>query len=101
MRCTECGRAVRPQGANPLEFPGTILIAAKGMCWACYRPRSKGAESVASVVDLSEEPVVPVRVLLRPSAFRQLLAHADKRDTTVGALLSLLADASLKPKRGA
>lgn len=35
--------------------------------------------------------------MINAATYRQLLAHADKRRTTVAVLLSQLADASIKP----
>lgn len=46
---------------------------------------------------MSDEPSVPIKTWLRPSTYRQFVAHAAQRRITVGELLSRLADASLKP----
>lgn len=48
---------------------------------------------------MNDPRIVPVKTWLRPETYRQLQAHADRRETTVAGLLSSLADASLKPKQ--
>lgn len=98
--CVSCRARVRPPKTKLADYPGTVLLAARGRCWACYQSASKRGALTAPVVS-DEAPSVPVRTLLRQSTFRQLLAHADARKVTVGELLCMLADASLKPKKGA
>lgn len=43
------------------------------------------------------DPIVPIRTLLRPATYRALEVVARERDTTVGSLLSLLADRAVAP----
>lgn len=94
MRCGSCARPMRPQRASEEDYPGTVLVAARGLCWACYRSGIK-----EPVFSPTEEPSVPVRTFLRPSVYRELMKHGQVRGKTVAELLSMLADASLS-KRG-
>lgn len=48
---------------------------------------------------MSEQRIVPVKTWLRPDTYRKLDAHAQRRSTTVDALLSNLADAVATPPR--
>lgn len=44
---------------------------------------------------MTEQRIVPVKTWLRPDTYRKLDAHAQRRSTTVDALLSTLADAAI------
>ena len=48
---------------------------------------------------MSDQRIVPVKTWLRPDTYRKLDAHAQRRATTVDALLSTLADAATTPPR--
>lgn len=44
-----------------------------------------------------DSPSVLVKTYLRPSTYRELYGHGQRRGATVGELLSKLADASIRP----
>jgi len=53
-----------------------------------------------SMPDPDAPPSVLVKTFLRPYTYRQLTGHAAQRGLTLSELLSLLADASLRPVDG-
>lgn len=92
MNCAKCERPMRPYGAKAEDHPGTVARAVIDVCRSCYQRRGGQAPAVAA-----DAPVVPVKTFLRPSTYKQLTGHAANRGMSLPNLLSLLADAALKP----
>lgn len=102
MTCIECGRSGRPNRTSKADYPGTVLIVARGMCSACYSahrkmfPSQHGASITTSAVehqpDIADIPCVLVRVDLTPATFKALRL----RNVDISALLSKAADHFVK-----
>lgn len=99
--CSNCQRLLRPQGAAAADYPGTVGLAARGMCGTCYRKRShlnptpnpsprKKAEPkpVVEKGPSGETRCVLVRVDLTPSTYRTLKS----KGVNTSLVLSQLAD---------
>lgn len=89
MTCHTCHRPMRPYTATIKDQPGTVRMQSPTECNSCWRARRRVKRAV-------QEVTVPVRTFIRAATYRQLLAHADQRGTTVTMLLSQLADAAIR-----
>lgn len=83
---------MRNRQTKAADAPGTVIRATVDTCDTCYNRRGGKAPVIPS-----DGPVVPVKTFLRPSTYKQLTGHAANRGMKLPMLLSLLADASLKP----
>lgn len=96
-RCATCGREMRPHGVSKADAPHTVATGTAGTCASCTG-RAGGAPADAQVED---SPCILVRCDLRPSTYQALARFAKENGTTVGAVLSVLADRAVTgvPKR--
>jgi hypothetical protein len=83
---------MRGFGVRKEDAPGTVARATNTLCGTCYNRQGS-----ARPADDQDSPCVLVRVDLRPSTYRAFATHARDAGTTIGVLLSQLADKALKP----
>ena len=93
-RCTSCSRLMRPRTVSKAEAPDTVAVGSGGLCMGCLQ-RTGGGEATAQVDD---SPCILTRVDLRPSTYQALARFAKENHTTVGAVLSVLADRAIQPR---
>ncbi|WP_374978124.1 RNA polymerase sigma factor [Microbacterium trichothecenolyticum] len=89
LKCGRCERPMRAHGTSLEQFPGTVMHHSRGLCHTCSeKPHEIGFR-------IGDDPAVPIRSLLRPSTFQVFERQAKRSGTTVGEMLSRLADAAV------
>lgn len=94
-RCSGCGREMRPRTISKTDAPNTVAVGARGLCMSCI---AKAGGTPAPAPVSIDSACVLVRTDLRPSTYRALERYAREHRTTVGAVLSLIADRAVQPK---
>jgi hypothetical protein len=94
MICDQCKRRLRPYKTKKEDHPGTVARGGMNVCMTCAARRGKVyRERNAAPAAPVEQPIVPVRSMLRPSTYRALRAMADRAGVDeVADLLSQIAD---------